>query len=492
MKDLPILKYNDLIEIMCLDHNNHLNGVVVDDASLDVMLRVEKTMSRLDVMGDDERRELWIELKAPCKRDREEDADENGNYWYLLITGCYQQMHYMILSNKEWRFIDLRSHESGCGERKPDLWNGNVSKALKKLETYITALVDRICANPEEYNEYVAEHLPYYKREGRIRRKDLNRICPCYKTFEDPERVISIVNGMKALPISTYDEMTLRTYMHVWRILYEAYCRKDRYADRKEDCFEGVSDVEVFSHNSKGREIEGFDLDSEADFLKWKNENSSYHCLDVAYARVHLCPIKSGDYIYDEELGVPEGKWCFSLGYSVYGYSQDVVNMLEAMLEAGIGLCCSSNERLLKIALEEDWVSISPLPNKYTHSEELGNEISLPYIDDDITEEQVRKVIAATQWEPLEKVRLDKLIPLDDRVYDFMREEVVEPLTMSDIRHKYEQKYKTNLCVHYESSKGYFFLEKNANRRYVKYYYPTFNEAMRELIISGAGMRECN
>ena len=488
MKDLPVLKYNDLREVMWLDHHNNLNGTVVDDASLEVMLRIEKIMSRLDVVGDDNRRQLWIELKAPRKCDREEDADEKGNYWYLLITGCYQQMHYLILSNKGWRFIDLRSHEHGHGERKPDVWHGNVSKALKKLESYVAALVDRICANPDEYNDYVAENLPYSKREGRIRRKDLNRICPSYRTFDDPEHVVSIVKEVQAIPITAYDKMTLRTYMHVWRILYEAYYTKDRFRQDDAERFCGLSDAEVFEHNSKGRETEGLDLDSEADYLKWEKENSPYHCLDVAYARVHLQPIKKGDHSFDEESDAPDGKWYFSLGYSVYGYSQDVVNMLEALRDAGIGLRCSSSKRLLKMALEDDWVSLSPLPNKYTHDEELGNEISLPYVDDDITEEQVRQVIEAAQWEPLEKVRLDKLIPLEDKVYDFMRDEAIEPLTMSGLRKKYEQKHNVYLCVHHESGKGYYYAERNAKGHYKYHYYPTFNEAMRELIISGAGL----
>lgn len=490
MKDLPILKYNDLREVMWLDHHNRLNGTVVDDASLEVMLRIEKTMSRLDVMGDDERRELWIELKAPRKCDREEDADENGNYWYLLITGCYQQMHYLILSNKSWRFVDLRSCESGRGERKPDVWNGNVSKALKKLEHYVVALVDRICANSDEYNEYVKRNLPYQKREGRIRRKDLNRICPCYRTFEDPEQVVSIVKDVQDMSIKHYDRMTLRTYMQVWRIIYEAYCTKDVLSHNDRHSFSGLSDTEVFVHNSKGCEIDHFDLDSETDFLKWEKENSMYHCHDVVYACVHLQPIKKGDYSYEEELDVPVGKWYFSLGYSVYGYSQDVVNMLEALRDAGIGLYCSSSERLLKMALEDDWVSISPLPNKYTHDEELGNEISLPYVDDEITEEQVRQVIEAAQWETLERVGLDKLIPLEDKVYDFMREEAVEPLTTSAIRRKYEQKYNTYLSVHYESGKGYYYIEKQADGRYKYHFFPTFNEAIHDLIISGIGLRE--
>lgn len=483
MKNLPVLKYNDLWEVMCLNHYDHLNGVVVDDASLEVMLRIEKTMSRLDVAGDDDRRDLWIEMKAPRKQDREETADEHGNYWYLLVTGCYRQMHYMILSNKSWKFIDLRSHNNGHGERTPDEWHGNVSKALNKLETYVTALVDSICADPDGYNSYVAEHLPYNKREGRIRRKDLNRICPCYRTFEDSERVISVVKGMQTLPITIYDKMTLRIYIHVWSYLYKIYRIKDKCSDCSNDIFSGMSDVEIFQHNSKGREIEGLDLDSEADFLKWEMENSSYHCMDVAYARVHLCPIKSGE----SDTAVPNGKWYFSLGYSVYGYSGDVVNMLEALLDAGIGLRCSSLERLKRIALEDDWVSISPLPNKYSHDDEHGNEISLPNVDEDVTERQLREVIEAAQWEPLERVETDKPVPLDDQVYDFMRDEAVSPLTMSEIRRKYEDKYKTYLCVYYESSKGYFYSERNAKGRYVKHYYPTFNKAVRGLIISGAG-----
>lgn len=85
---------------------------------------------------------------------------------------------------------------------------------------------------------------------------------------------------------------------------------------------------------------------------------------------------------------------------------------------------------------------------------------------------------------------LDKLIPLDDKVYDFMREEVVKPFTMSDIRHIYEGKYKKYLSVHYESSNGYFYTERDANGDYIKHYFPSFNEATRELIISGVAIRK--
>ena len=207
MKNIPVLRYNDLRDLMYLTHEHHFNGVVVDDAALEMMLRIEKTMQRLEEMGDDEQRWLWIEIKAPGKRNRMEMADANGNYWYQVFTANYK----------------------GFGERRPDVWHGNVSKSLLKLEKYITAMVDNICENADEYNAYVEKNLPYSKRDGIIKRADLNRICPVYRTFDNPARVVDIVKKSDSLPLWSADKMTLRTYMHVWRILYEAYRTHDSY-----------------------------------------------------------------------------------------------------------------------------------------------------------------------------------------------------------------------------------------------------------------------
>ena len=142
MKKRRKLKYNDLKEIMMLDHSGFHNGVVVDDAALEVMLRIEKTMQRLEVMGDDEQRRIWIELKAPSPKERWEFADQNGYYWYQIITARYDDFHYMLITNGERKYIDLRSANHIKGERKPDEYYGNVSKALLKLETYVIDLVN--------------------------------------------------------------------------------------------------------------------------------------------------------------------------------------------------------------------------------------------------------------------------------------------------------------------------------------------------------------
>ena len=78
--------------------------------------------------------------------------------------------------------------------------------------------------------------------------------------------------------------------------------------------------------------------------------------------------------------------------------------MLGALCEAGIGVVCDDSDRLLHMAQETDCVGITPGANKYVHNEKIGNEIRLPYVDDDITAEQIADIIAATEWEPQRKV----------------------------------------------------------------------------------------
>ena len=52
-RNIPEFKYIDAWQILCREG---LNGTIVDDKSLEIMLRIEKSMSRLEVMGDDERK----------------------------------------------------------------------------------------------------------------------------------------------------------------------------------------------------------------------------------------------------------------------------------------------------------------------------------------------------------------------------------------------------------------------------------------------------
>ena len=68
-------------------------------------------------------------------------------------------------------------------------------------------------------------------------------------------------------------------------------------------------------------------------------------------------------------------------------------------------------------------------------------------------------------------------------------------MTLSEIRHRIEKKYETYLSVNYEDGyKGYYYImpmrwrdhskkNESLSAKENKKYYPTFNEAMKALII---------
>ena len=148
-------------------------------------------------------------------------------------------------------------------------------------------------------------------------------------------------------------------------------------------------------HSNKGNEAEKFDWDSEEDFVKWKEENSPYHNMDVAYARIHLAPIRN------EQTGL----WEYNLWVGVYGYYPDVLAIVEALYNQGIRVVVSPYEMLMGILREDDLVGIVPYPDKYMDRGGTTNQIHLPYVEDDVTEEKLAELISLTEWEPEEQVR---------------------------------------------------------------------------------------
>ena len=57
-RKIPVYQYNDAWQILGMSYRD--NGVVLDAASEEVMLRIEHAMSRLKVMSDDDSRYFWI------------------------------------------------------------------------------------------------------------------------------------------------------------------------------------------------------------------------------------------------------------------------------------------------------------------------------------------------------------------------------------------------------------------------------------------------
>lgn len=388
INNIIVPEYKDLWPLLGLDRA--LNGNVVDDASLEVMLRIENEMRRLKVMGDDERRSLWLEIHLPGRRYYwgEDKRDRNGNLWYRLSTGNYRGFHYMLLSDKRHKFIDLRSQPFVGDERNPEHRYKDVFKPLLRLEEYVRNVVDAVCANPDEYNDYVETNLPYWKKSEVIKRSVLNGICPLYRRVEDPEAEIELLEAVRDSQLTVVKEMTLNAYMHYWRLAYVAYRTHNDFEPDSPDEYVAESDREIFKYSSKGYNLEEYDLDSQDDFIKWKKANTLYHCFDVAYARVHMWPVREDS-----------GLWHFEMSYNVGGYFRDILNIVRALYEQGIivGIHYWVDDALAKLR-EEDTVRISPCPNKYQE------EISLPTVGDCVTRKMVNAIIRETVWDKEESV----------------------------------------------------------------------------------------
>ena len=140
-REIPILTYDDAWQILA--RGKRLNGLVIDAGSEEVMLRIEETMSRLKVMGDDDRRYFWIWAQEN-KRERK---------WLQVLTAHYEDFHYLILDDGKSRMAVLKNAESVYSNKEK--YREDVKEYLLALEAHVKAVVDWICEAPEKYNAYI-------------------------------------------------------------------------------------------------------------------------------------------------------------------------------------------------------------------------------------------------------------------------------------------------------------------------------------------------
>ena len=211
---------------------------------------------------------------------------------------------------------------------------------------------------------------------------------PCNRLPESAD-YITMLNELHNNEPTLFTQMPLNTYMHIWRLAYDAYEKHNERLFGHDEDESNATDEEMFMwHSSKGHEIKGLDYDSEQDFLLWERANSSYHNLDVAYARIHLWPHKR-----DDEL------WELHLSFSVFGYYDDVLHIAKALYEQGIRVVASEHDELMGILRETDYVGIVPYPDKYMNRDGTTNQVMLPYIEE-TDPATLQSLISQTQWEP--------------------------------------------------------------------------------------------
>ena len=352
-------------DICYLPDSRGLDVTVVSGKCADIIRSIHEAMGRLAPMGDDERRSLWLEVKG--KRWE----------WYRLSVSTYNDCHYLYI------FGDIHEHhvfsdKEDCNSRHC-FYEDELIEIFSKIEKYVVGLVDNILSAPEQYNFYVEKYLSYYRREGLIRRSILNSLIPdnSYDGIDIP-RVINIYETLSEP--TQFSEMTLRRYMHYWRIAYKAVFGK-----------QSGDDIVVFRHSSEGCGIKEYNLDSEEDFKRWKVDVMPFHGFDVVYARVHLSPVYNNDH------------WHFYVGTSSYWNLDDCLKAVLGLSDAEISVELEEVDHILGILKETDYVEITPYAYRYRQRDDIGSQMTLPYADE-VGKNVVNKIIANTKWNKIERV----------------------------------------------------------------------------------------
>lgn len=388
--------------------------LLLDERSQRSLFCIAEQMKYLAPMYQDDKRLIWIEVlrgkpsewcsfkefqsESDGEPTREEYLQEWESWnpeevaWYYVMTGYYQDMHYLIISDGRWKRCEMGNRSNLQDENVG--FRYDFGEPLDRLAEYLRKVVEKIRKNPDEYNRYIDEHLPYDRRRGRISMKDYRSILhldPWKDCSGEVEAFLRRHAGDSTLQTPYLEGgMTLRRYATLWTICYQAV---------NETQAKGADDpLAVFCRsNSKGSKMNDYDLDSEAGYVAWEKEYYPYHCHDVVYARVHLVPRKC------------EGGWKLELFGELEGFKEDIIAAGMALDRNGIPFSMEGTaESILMDFYSEGEIDFMPLGGWRSSIECPSRSFPHPG-EDGISEEMVRELAAATRWIPLKKV-----IPIEE------------------------------------------------------------------------------
>lgn len=400
--------------------------IVVGGDMLERLVEIQHRFERLAVMGDDEYRGFYIEVPRPAPEEWG-DAEEliaTGEYesresfledwlacnpmetrWFHVASCRYRDSRSIrITDRKRTRFII--ANRSNCEDAESDyLWSKEI---LISLFDYLERLIDVIVANPDGFNDYVADNLPYQQRTGRIAQKDFNRIVPNFKIeVEDRETAIkALEDSMHGLSAPLFETMTIRKYCTYFRIaneVYETYYRKRGvseciYVD-PQDVPEELRDVVYYKRVKFVDVTEMYDIDSQDDFRRFATD----HYGELGLSRLNILAS------YDRQYG-----WKIVVSNSYSAKVELAIEVATALYKAGVPLMIYDAEKLLRILLEEDYVRLVPDSyHNYLGYQEEGTVYELPWeyecsddTDSVLTKEQYQAIVSIAGWLSEERISL--------------------------------------------------------------------------------------
>lgn len=328
--------------------------------------------------------------------------------WYHVGIGRYEQSRWLKLTDRKRMYAIIANRSSYFGGGDAESSSQWYEDNLTKIFAYLKRLMEMIISNPDGFNKYAAEYLPYQQRDGRIARKVFNRIEPRFMIdVADRELAIEALETSinKEMP-TTIQTMTIRQFCKYYRIAHEAY---ERHFDgmgllrTKITVPTGTStdmaDV-VYYNRVKFTDLEkSYNIDSEEDFKKFATD----HYGELGLSRLNILASN-----YNRQ------GWVILVSNSYSSHVDIAIDVATALYKAGAPLEIASAEKLLKILKEEDYVGLIPHTyHDYMNHHNEGTVYELPWEyevveapEEYITIEQYYEIISLAEWDEIEKVKL--------------------------------------------------------------------------------------
>ncbi len=400
--------------------------IVVGDDMQERLIEIQHRFERLAAMGDDGYRGFYIEVPRPEPEEwgDAEDLIASGEYdsreafladwlafnpmetrWFHVASSRYGDSRSIrVTDRKHTRFV-ITNH-SKCVDVEPDdAW---CRENLTRLFDYLRRLIDVVVANPDGFNDYVAQNLPYQQRIGRIAQREFNRIVPNSKIeVEDREMAIkALEDSVHGYSAPLFETMTIRRYCTYFRIaneVYEAYHRKRGFKGRvyidSQDTPEELRDVVYYKRKKFVDVTEMYDIDSPEDFMRFATD----HYGELGLSRLNIFASN------DRQQG-----WKIVVSNSYSANAGLAIEVATALYKAGAPLLIYDAEKLLRILLEEDDVRLVPdAYHNYMGYQEEGTVYELPWeyeCSEDgnsvLTKEQYQAIVSLAEWQPEGHIKL--------------------------------------------------------------------------------------
>ena len=405
--------------------------IVIDGDMLERLVEIQHRFERLAAMGDDEYRGFYIEVPRPTPEEWGdcEASIADGEYeskeeylrdwelsnprktvWYHVSSAMYRENRTIQFTDRKHSYFTIANYSrytNRVDNNFPNEWQRDF---LAKLALYFHKLIDAILQDPKGFNDYVANHLPYQQRDGKIARKEFNRIEPRFKIEVEDE-----TTAIKALEDSVcknfgrpLDTMTIRSYCKYYRIAHEAYDQYFKKFDttrKKRTLPNGVplelQDVAYYNMVKFCDLQDKYDLDSETDFNKFASD----HYGELGLSRLNVL---ASDF---DSLG-----WRIIVSNSYSVYVDVAVEVATALYKSGVPLEIHDAGKLLRILKEEDHVKLIPYTfHDYMGHHEEGTVYQLPWEyecmnseENVLSLEQYHEIISLAEWDEIEKVTISK------------------------------------------------------------------------------------